>query len=85
MDTAISYRSSGWVSGMESVNSPDKAMTEKEWKAYLKKIDAVEESIRKEIEAEGSRILRRRMLPVKDGVKIGRSSGKRWRYMQRLV
>lgn len=57
MDTAISYRSSGWVSGMESVNSPDKTMTEKEWKAYLKKIDAVEESIRKEIEAEGEQNL----------------------------
>lgn len=57
METTISYHGSGWMSGMEDAYSPDKTMTDKEWKAYLKKIDEVEESIRKEIQAEGEQNL----------------------------
>lgn len=54
MDAMAFYQSSGWMFGMGDVQgSPDKNMTEKEWNAYLKKIDAVQESIREEIRIEG--------------------------------
>lgn len=58
MGTTISYHGSGWMFGMEDAQgSPDKTMTDKEWKSYLKKIDAVEEEIRKQIRAEGEQNL----------------------------
>jgi len=58
MGTTISYHGSGWMFGMEDAQGyPDKMMTDKEWKGYLKKIDAVEEDIRKQIRAEGEQNL----------------------------
>ena len=58
MDTTVSYHGNGWMSGTEGTGSyPDRTMTDKEWKAYLKKIDEVEAEIRKEIQAEGEQNL----------------------------
>ena len=58
MDTMISYYGSGWMLGTGDVQGrPDKTMTEKEWKAYLKKIDEVEEVIREQIREEGEQNL----------------------------
>lgn len=58
MNANISNQSSGWVFGMEEVKGySDQMMTDKEWDAYMKKIDAVEESIRQQIREEGEQNL----------------------------
>lgn len=56
MDTNISSYGRGWLMGIENTGKyPDRTMSEKEWKKYLAKIDAVEETIRRQVREEGKR------------------------------
>jgi len=54
VNTNISGYGKGWLMGIENTGKyPDRTMSEKEWKKYLAKIDAVEETIRQQIKEEG--------------------------------
>ena len=55
---SISGSVDGWLLGIENAGRyPDRTMSDKEWNAYMKQVDAVEENIRLQIEEEGKRNL----------------------------
>ncbi len=54
MGINVSGYREGWLMGIGNTGKyPDRTMSEKEWKKYLAKIDAVEETIRQQIKEEG--------------------------------
>ncbi|RKI41409.1 hypothetical protein D7V86_07240 [bacterium D16-51] len=60
MGINISGCHDGWLFGVGNTGKyPDRTMSEKEWKKYLERIDAVQEVIRQQIQEEGKQNLER--------------------------
>lgn len=51
------YGSSSWMWGQSTDAFPDKTLSQRKWDAYLRKIDAIEEEIRRQVQKEGERNL----------------------------